>query len=63
MPNRYGELKRAIADKCFDAIKQDFTEFEHPVEITRIDRLNLQIKVLPESTPPRYFTVQVKEPI
>lgn len=63
MPNRYGELKRTVADKCFDAIKQDFTEFDYVVEITRIDRLNLQIKVILESAPPRYFTIQVKEPI
>jgi hypothetical protein len=68
MSNAHGELKRRLADQVFDAVKDDLSSFEpfvsgeaYLVEITRVSRLWLQVKVLVPDRPPRYFSIQVSE--
>lgn len=57
------ELKGEVSARVFDAVRNDFTDFAHPVEITRISRLEMQIKVLPPNVPPRYFVLKISESV
>lgn len=68
MSNAHGELKRRLADIVFDHVKDGLIAFDpfangeaYTVDILRVSRLQLQIKVDVPNRPPRYFMVDVRE--